>query len=385
MDNINKEAEVNKLGIPILSFFTGGGFLDIGFEEAGFDIVWTNELNPVFADLYESGITSWRRSKNASTPEAKISSRENIEKLSADNIMRSVFGYSRPPIFGVIGGPPCVDFSVAGKNQGEEGNNGRLLGVFANLIKELNPDFFIIENVPGLYNNKKHRIYLDKVVNQFLENSNNYRVALKIISALEVGVPQNRERLLLIGFNNRIVPLNSFKQNKTSQDEWFNWPVAKYPNARSLPWPKTDPFGGSPILPQGIPSELTVYSLLAGPPDPENLPNGKEFFNPYSSKFSVIAEGDVSRKSFKRLHRNRYSPTAWYGNNEVHLHPWKPRRLSVREALRIQSVPDTYVLPGKYPLTSKFKLIANGVPCKLAQAIAESVKSFLPSNITRRE
>jgi DNA (cytosine-5)-methyltransferase 1 len=85
----------------------------------------------------------------------------------------------------------------------------------------------------------------------------------------------------------------------------------------------------------------------------------------------------VARKSFKRLHRYRFSPTAWYGNQEVHLHPWKARRLSVREALRIQTVPDEYVLPDGGSLSAKFKMICNGVPCVMAFHLASALKSFL--------
>ena len=97
-----------------------------------------------------------------------------------------------------------------------------------------------------------------------------------------------------------------------------------------------------------------------------------------NSRFTLRSwEGDVSRKSFKRLHRFRFSPTAWYGNQEVHLHPWKARRLSVREALRIQSVPDEYVLPKEMSLSAKFKMICNGVPCIMARAVAQSVHEVL--------
>jgi len=371
------------MGIPILSFFTGGGFLDIGFEEAGFNIIWTNELNPKFADMYEFGITSWRRSNKLLSPNAKISCRTSIDKLTADDVIRDAFSTSRPPLFGVIGGPPCVDFCIGGKNKGANGTNGRLLGVFAELIKELKPDFFVIENVPGLRNTKKHKTYLDMIIKGFRDTPHNYHVISKIVSALEIGVPQNRERLFIIGFNEKMV--KTMVNEDSSEDclGSFKWPHAKYPNANSFPWPTTSPFGESPILPKGIPIELTVNPLLGGPIDPENLANGKEYFHPYSLKFNEIKEGDDSRKSFKRLHRHRYSPTAWYGNNEVHLHPWKPRRLSVREALRIQTVPDTYLLPVEYPLTAKFKLIANGVPCKLAKAIAESVMASIPPNVIR--
>ena len=67
----------------------------------------------------------------------------------------------------------------------------------------------------------------------------------------------------------------------------------------------------------------------------------------------------------------------WYGNNEVHLHPWKPRRLTVREALRIQTVPDGYVLPSENSLTHKFKVISNGVPSLLAQQIASALLKYI--------
>jgi DNA (cytosine-5)-methyltransferase 1 len=129
-----------------------------------------------------------------------------------------------------------------------------------------------------------------------------------------------------------------------------------------------------------VPLELTVYPILKGTGGfsrPEIAPNGNECFKPYSKKFLEVAEGDVSKKSYKRLHRYRYSPTACYGNNEVHLHPWEPRRLTVREALRIQTVPDEYTLPEDKPLTIKYKMIGNGVPCELAHAVAKSIASYL--------
>ncbi|ECH2967139.1 DNA cytosine methyltransferase, partial [Salmonella enterica] len=109
----------------------------------------------------------------------------------------------------------------------------------------------------------------------------------------------------------------------------------------------------------------------------ENLPNQNDVFKAYSDKFNIIDEGDITGKSFKRLHRWRFSPTAAYGNNEVHLHPYKPRRLSVREVMRIQSVPDKFELPDNMTLSSKFKTISNGVPVVLAKEIAQSISNFI--------
>ncbi|MOA40776.1 Modification methylase HaeIII [compost metagenome] len=91
----------------------------------------------------------------------------------------------------------------------------------------------------------------------------------------------------------------------------------------------------------------------------------------------TINEGYVSRKSFKRLHRWRYSPTVAYGNNEVHLHPYKSRRLSVAEALAIQSLPPEFIVDPELSLTDKFKTIGNGVPYVMSYAIAMCIKRFL--------
>jgi len=110
------------------------------------------------------------------------------------------------------------------------------------------------------------------------------------------------------------------------------------------------------------------------------VPNANEFFNLYGkAKRKQIKEGETNRPSFKRLHRFKYSPTACYGNNEVHLHPYKNRRISVREALRIQGVSDRYILPsdGELLLSKKFKMIGNGVPVPLAKAVAVAVNKCL--------
>jgi DNA (cytosine-5)-methyltransferase 1 len=102
------------------------------------------------------------------------------------------------------------------------------------------------------------------------------------------------------------------------------------------------------------------------------------YFKPRAglSKFQVIAEGDDSKKSFKRLHRGRYSPTVCYGNNEVHLHPCLPRRISVAEALSLQSMPSTFVLPPDMTLSAMFKTIGNGVPYLLGTGVAQAISCF---------
>jgi DNA (cytosine-5)-methyltransferase 1 len=238
------------------------------------------------------------------------------------------------------------------------------------------PSFFVIENVPGLYRFRKHREFLQTKIHQL--QANDYNVDYKILNALEFGVPQDRERLFVVGFNHPLAQNALERKLTVDEREWFPWPeIEIYRGARLLPWPKVSPFGKEPSKPDGLPIELTVFPALLGNGNPEQLANGREYFNPYSDKFKQVKEGDVSRKSFKRLHRFRFSPTAWYGNQEVHLHPWKPRRLSVREALRIQAVPDEYVLPETMSLSAKFKMVCNGVPCVMAFNLASAVHRFL--------
>jgi len=103
------------------------------------------------------------------------------------------------------------------------------------------------------------------------------------------------------------------------------------------------------------------------------------------TKFAVVDEGDDSKKSFKRLHRWRYSPTACYGNNEVHLHPYKVRRISVAEALAIQSLPANFVLPENMTLTNMFKTIGNGVPYLASKGLAQTILDFLATGDAGKE
>ena len=108
--------------------------------------------------------------------------------------------------------------------------------------------------------------------------------------------------------------------------------------------------------------------------DVENHPDANRYFKPKAGlrKMLEIPEGDTNKKSYKRIHRWRYSPTVAYGNNEVHLHPYKARRLSVAEAMSLQSLPKEFSLPPEMTLTDCFKTIGNGVPFLMAKGVAAS-------------
>ena len=156
----------------------------------------------------------------------------------------------------------------------------------------------------------------------------------------------------------------------------FKWPKPLFENPKALDWPKRWNFGSNRSIVQNENIiRLTVKNAFEGLNS--KTPNQDEYFQPKSTKFKTVEEGNTDRKSFKRLHRYRYSPTVAYGNNEVHLHPTKERRLTVREGLRLQTVPDEYILPKSMPLTPKFKLISNGVPTAKAELIAKEIRNTL--------
>jgi len=366
----------------IFSFFSGAGFLDLGFEMSGYNIAYVNEIHPPFMEAYQYS----REILNLPDPLfgynqgdiALLTEGENeqyLKKLVADVRKNN-------SIVGFIGGPPCPDFSVAGKNRGHEGDNGKLSAIYVQLICQQQPDFFLFENVKGLWRTKKHRAFFEEMKTKL--HKAGYVTTERLINTIEYGVPQERERIILIGFQKKLFEKLAIKvENEIVLDEIFPWgKYVKYPTEKinSYSWPTIDAFvlDGVSNCPDSIPHELTIQHWFELNKVLEH-PNSNHFFTPRAGlgRFLVIDEGDVSKKSYKRLHRWRYSPTACYGNNEVHLHPYKARRISVAEALAIQSMPKEYALSPKLTLSNMFKTVGNGVPYVAAKAIAQTILDFL--------
>lgn len=368
-------SESNEHKIPILSFFSGGGFLDMGFEQAGFEIIWTNEFDKTFAQLHAAGISSWRRSRGNGI-KAEIFNTKSIADITTDEIVAEAFPAGKPDFFGIIGGPPCQDFSMNGSMKGFNGDRGKLTIIYFDKILELKPAFFVMENVTGLTKRSETKEYLQKLLKRVEKE---YFIDHKKLNSLDYGVPQFRERIFFIGIKKEHID-NEYV-NRNLLGNWFPFPInLTYQDAASkYKWGKPDKFGQELTKPKGLPIELCVESCLIKSNQTKSIPNADEFFNLYKpeNELELINEGETNRPSFKRLHRFKYSPTACYGNNEVHLHPYQNRRLSVREALRIQGVPDTYVLPPEIPLSKKFKMIGNGVPVPLAKEVATALKKII--------
>ena len=375
--------EQKKRKMNIFSFFSGAGFLDLGFETQGhFNVVFVNEFHKAFNDVYQYA----RQNMNLPLPVyghhvediTLYLDAEHQERLAALKAM--VEESKAHQLTGFIGGPPCPDFSVAGKNRGRNGDNGRLSGTYASLICEAMPDFFLFENVKGLYRTARHREFFEELKQQFRDHG--YYLTERLINSLEYGAPQDRDRIILIGFHqdavNRLhLPV---QDNMLMDFPWDNHKLYNLEDIKKLPWPGVEPYheGIMTNMPEGIIEQLTVQYWW-NRNDVMHHPNADMYFQPRAGlyRFQTKDEGDVARKCYKRLHRWRYSPTAAYGNNEVHVHPYLPRRISAAEALAIQSLPPEFVLPPTISLTDAFKTIGNGVPYVAAHAIANTIYDYI--------
>lgn len=370
----------------IFSFFAGSGFLDLGFETSDFNIVYVNEIFPPFMSAYRHS----RKVLNLSLPEYGYHDGEagDVTKLTqgiaAQRLLELVKNCrSSNNLVGFIGGPPCPDFSIGGKNRGQLGDLGQLSAVYIELICSNQPDFFLFENVKGLWRTRKHRLFFETL--KYKLQQAGYILTERLINTIEYGVPQDRDRIILIGFHQHLladmgIRVNDLQLLTEEIFPWYKHIIFPQEKVFAYPWLACEPFRANSVIacPENLPQELTVEYWFQKN-DVLNHPNAQHYFQPRAgmTKFATIDEGDVSKKSFKRLHRWRYSPTACYGNNEVHLHPYELRRISVAEALAIQSMPANFTLPDNLSLTNMFKTIGNGVPYLASKALAQAILEFL--------
>lgn len=366
------------LGMKIFSFFSGAGMLDLGFQEAGFDVVFVNDFKDEFMRSYQYA----RRKQKYEVAkygyyvcDINCFLNGQFEEMLSEFIEKE---RQNGEFIGFIGGPPCPDFSVGGKNLGKEGENGKLAKSYIDIIGHFKPDFFLFENVKGLVKTQKHRDYFEELKSELKYYG--YFLSEQLLNSLSFGVPQDRDRILMIG----ILCGTSLAQrvicvNKTFAFPWQTNLPYNYNKLKKMKWPSTERYIQYSIrkFRYKTPICLTVEYWFEQNRVYQH-PNAKDIFKVKGGKEKIqtIPEGDTSRKSFKRLHRWRYSPTAAYGNNEVHLHPYRTRRLSVAEAMAIQSLPRWFELPQDVCLSAKFKMIGNGVPYLMSLEIAKRIKKY---------
>lgn len=305
--------------MKVVSLFSGAGGLDLGFIMAGNEIVWAN-------DIYEDAVKTYKENigKNIVC--------EDILKIDASDI---------PACDIVIGGFPCQGFSVANTKRTVEDERNKLYLQLIRVIKEKKPKFFLAENVKGLLNLGKGNI-IKMIMEDF--SSLGYKVQKKLLNAADYGVPQLRERVIIVGVRNDIQFTYSYPEPTNSKNGDFF-----------------------------LPRWLTVGDVLKDMPDPDKpncLPNH------VYSKYKVTISNYIGHRF---IDANKPAPTVTGRGDErggvvVLHHPNNKRRMTCRELATIQSFPIEYHFQGS--MSSVYRQIANAVPPLLGYAVAKQFNLY---------
>lgn len=411
----------------VLDLFAGAGGLSEGFIQEGFEIISKIEKsrtacetlitrncyhflkNTIDFDQYENYIkglinkqTLIRYAKKYGFNENTVINLEIGEKTIASAIEKVKELLKNLTLDGIIGGPPCQAYSLIGRstNDKKKENDERiyLYEYYIKFLNEFRPNFFIFENVKGLlsYKDVDNTLLLPKIIQAF-ENCG-YRVDYKLLDASRFGIPQKRERLFIYGYkhkhieffkqfedeyseNDSIITINQLfsdlpkiKAGQTyTQFNYLSIPIEYLNNTLIRPREWT-------ILTQHLSrpnnkNDLEIYKLVA-----ESKQQGINI--PYSELPSELIKHNNTVSfldRFKALNGNSISHTivahiAKDGHYYIHQDSEQNRSISVREAARIQTFPDSfYFEPSR---TAAFTQIGNAVPPLLARKLAHKIRAI---------
>lgn len=303
----------------VVSLFSGAGGLDLGFRMAGHEIVWAN-------DLYDDAVETYRHNLGGHIVCGDIS------KIDAEEI---------PECDIVIGGFPCQGFSVANMKRCEADERNALYKQLIRVIEEKKPKFFLAENVKGLTSFAKGKVF-QMILSDF--SSLGYKVSHRVLNAADYGVPQTRQRVIIVGVRN---------------DMDFEY---MFPNP-------TNSKDGKDGLPKWV-SVGEAMSVIPDPDLPNNLPN-----HGYS-KYKLQFNGYLGHRA---LDPEKPAPTVTArGDNKggvvILPHPNAKRRMSCRELAAGQSFPLDYEFSGNS--SSVYRQIGNAVPPLLGYAVANVFNQY---------
>lgn len=350
-----------------LSLFSGAGGMDIGFKEAGIDVLWANDFDKAACDTFEA---------NNLGP---------IEHGDINLLIPSLKKFTNK-IDVVFGGPPCQGFSVAGKMDPNDERN-KLVGSFLQVVKLLKPRAFVMENVKSLGSNPRWATFREELINEYAALG--YKVKLTILTASDYGVPQKRERVFLIGLRQDTYILEAFDQLLSA----YEMPGKSVRDAIAHLGPPGSP-GNDLVCNAGI--------TLASNPVLRKSPYAGMLFNGLgrplnleapSTTMSASMGGNKTHIVDQKLLENPNADN-WIANYHSHVmsggapYDWKEvpnhlRRLTANEALRLQTFPENFIL--KCSKSSAFRLIGNAVPCILAKVVGSALIDMLNLSAEERK
>lgn len=358
-----------------VSLFAGAGGLDIGIKRAGFDVklaveiekTYCNTLSTNFPNLVVKEGNVMDYTKERIYLEAGLSEDEELDLF--------------------IGGSPCQSFSTAGKRLAFEDPRGQAMLKFADLVQEIQPKVFLLENVRGLLSSALKHVPLTErgkrplepdeqkgsAFQHILEHFGNYQVSVELLNAANYGVAQTRERVFIVGVRNDLNTLFEFPKashDKNGSHGLKSWRTVgnilkdleilehnhvNY-SAERLKWMKLIPKGGGNWRDLRVYGEDIVKEAMGG----------------------AYESGGGKVGFYRRVDINKPAPTLLTSpvQKSTNLgHPYEDRPLSIEEYLAIQEFPKDYFVAGT--LNQQYTQIGNAVPIRLAQVLGEAIYQLL--------
>lgn len=322
----------------VISLFCGAGGLDLGFKQEGFRV-------SLAIDLELSSISTHKRN----FPKTK-SIAADLTKLGPAGVLKYVMEEVKlGSRIGIIGGPPCQGFSRANPSADVDDARNLLPSLYVKIIAQLQKyycvEFVVFENVLGM-KNKKHAEKYNSLITGLKKSG--FDVDEKELCALDYGVPQKRDRIIILGMlsGKGYTNVNPIKRKglKTVREAigMLDEPVFFAKNLKAT----------------NIPIHPNHWTM-----------------RPKSHRFLETDIVANKSRSFRKLIWDKASPTIAFGNREIHLHPEGKRRLSIYEAMLLQGFPSSFILEGN--LSQQVTQISNAVPPPLARSVAAAVKKSL--------
>lgn len=369
----------------MVDLFAGCGGLSLGLEQAGFSPWFVNEIVEQFVNTY------------------KVNHQLSDEHYYIGDIAKlnehiSEYKKILTDITLVCGGPPCQGFSMANRQRILDDPRNGLYKQYLIFLSIVRPQFFIMENVKGMMNKK------DEIIQNFKEYlGDDYQYDYAVLKAQDYGVPQNRERFIMIGNRMGVSPKAIFAEidkNKREafvlRDALFGLPhleskkekgqsgiedIRSGLTERDFDYPQTDFYrfiNGDRIITKlynhknryNNERDIEIYRRL--PQGANSLHDSIADIMPYKRRNKIFKD-----KYFK-LDESQICKTITSHMKfdcNMYIHPWEARGLSPREAARIQTFPDDYVITGSQNMW--YAQVGNAVPVKLAKAIGDGIMKFV--------
>lgn len=371
--------------MSVAGLFVGCGGLDLGFKNAGFDLVWANDINKDSCETYKKFVDP------------------NVHVGDIKNYIHSI-----PKVDILLGGPPCQSFSLVGKRI-EDDPRSSLVMSYAESVRLVKPKVFLMENVPGLASSKFNGEKLPKVLSELFSKFG-YETYLFKVKAVDYFVPQKRERLVLIGFlkgfiknefkliepskfhqiifgcnenkshissfdalNDLGISHGEFKEHlKKEHGIYQNVPHSMYSKYMRA---KTDQSVSLHLTPTMSQKDKEFIEYIS--------PGGNYLDIPDSiatSRILKFKQTGGRTTTYSRLHPDKpsYTVNTYFNRPNVgsNYHYSQKRLITPREALRLQSFSDEFT-PIFSTQRSLFMQIGNAVPPLMSRALAESIKEAI--------